>query len=267
MQRSPRRVVVSAQRETLAWNGNASGLPYPSSEVWRAIDERDAMFHDREHAGAALASALQGFERHDPVVYALPRGGVPVAAAVARRLGAPLDLILVRKLGAPHHPELAIGALVDGAAPTTILHEEVIRALGVGQDYLKAAESAALAETERRRAIFFRERTPVSPRGRNVIIVDDGLATGATMEAAVKAMRQAGAKRVIVAVPVAPAETAAKFRDLADDFICVETPTSFWAVGAHYRDFPQLTDADVVQILSAFEEGADDERRKKARTP
>ncbi|MEX0644295.1 MAG: phosphoribosyltransferase family protein [Parvularculaceae bacterium] len=213
------------------------------------------MFRDREEAGEALAAALKGFERLDPVVYALPRGGVPVAAKVASKLGAPLDLILVRKLGAPSHSELAIGALVDGAAPTTILHDDVIRALRVPSDYIEAAKAAALVETERRRALFSAGRKPLSPKGRNVIIIDDGLATGATMEAAVAAVRKAGAKRVVVAVPVAPAEAAIKFHALADDFVCIETPPTFWAVGAHYRNFPQLEDKDVLDILSGFDAG------------
>jgi putative phosphoribosyl transferase len=211
------------------------------------------MFESRTQAGEILASALRGFAELDPIVYALVRGGVPVAAAVAERLGAPLDLILVRKLGAPFQPELAIGAVVDGGAPASVLHQDRIAELGVGEEYLKKAEEDALEEIERRRAVFFKRRKPLPPAGRTVIIVDDGLATGATMEAAVKAMRGAGAERVIVAVPVAPADTAAKFRSLADDFVCVETPSPFWAVGNHYRAFPQLADSDVVEILADFE--------------
>lgn len=217
------------------------------------------MFENRTQAGEILGSALGGFAKLDPVVYALVRGGVPVAAAVAERLGAPLDLILVRKLGAPFQPELAIGAVVDGGAPATVLHKDHIAELGVGEDYLKKAEADALEEIERRRAVFFKRHKPLPPAGRTVIIVDDGLATGATMEAAVKAMRGAGAERVIVAVPVAPADTAKKFRRIADDFVCVETPSPFWAVGNHYRTFPQLADSDVVEILADF-----DKKRRSA---
>lgn len=218
------------------------------------------MFESRTQAGEILASALRVFAELDPIVYALVRGGVPVAAAVAERLGAPLDLILVRKLGAPFQPELAIGAVVDGGALATVLHKDRIAELGVGEEYLKTAEEGALAEIERRREVFFKRRKPVSPTGRTVILVDDGLATGATMEAAVKAMRGAGAKRVIVAVPVAPADAAAKFRRLADDFVCVDTPSPFWAVGNHYQTFPQLADSDVVEILADF----DKKRRARA---
>jgi predicted phosphoribosyltransferase len=232
-------------------------LPYR-----RAIVEVKIVFEDRGEAGEALASALREFKDLDPVVYALPRGGVPVAAVVAKRLGAPLDLILVRKLGAPRQPELAIGALVDGAAPITILHEEIIRALGIGADYIRSTEAAALAETERRRAVFYRDRDPVSPKNRTVIIVDDGLATGATMEAAVKAMRKAGANRIIVAVPVAPADAATKFREIADEFLCVEAPSAFCAVGNHYRNFPQLADSDVLRILADFEKEAGPRRKR-----
>lgn len=208
------------------------------------------MFADREAAGAMLAKRLLHFSSDNPIVYALPRGGLPVAAAVADALGAPLDVILVRKLGAPGHAELAIGAIVDGAAPGIVLHRALIDDLGVSEEFLEAARSAALREIERRRAVFLRDRKPVPPKDRDVIIVDDGLATGATMEAAVEAMRKAGAKRVIVAVPVAPIDAAERFRKLADEFVCLETPALFWSVGNQYRSFPQLTDSDVVDILN-----------------
>ncbi len=211
------------------------------------------MFESRAQAGEILGAALGGFAKLDPIVYALARGGAPVAAAVAEKINSPLDLILVRKLGAPFQPELAIGAVADGGAPASVLHKDRIDELGVGDEYLKKAEAEAFAEIERRRAVFFKRHKPVPPAGRNVILVDDGLATGATMEAAIKAMRAAGAKRVIVAVPVAPADAAEKFRALADDFVCVETPSPFWAVGNHYQAFPQLSDSDVVEILAEFE--------------
>lgn len=222
------------------------------------------MFDNREQAGEALASAVEKLEIEDCVVYGLPRGGLPVAAAIAKRLGAPLDLILVRKLGAPWQEELAIGAVADGETPSTILNEDLIRELNVSEDHIRKSVNEALAEIERRRAIFFKNHKPVPAKDRTVIIVDDGLATGATMEAAVKAMRTAGAKRVIVAVPVAPGETTEKFRRLADDFVCLETPAPFWAVGNHYREFPQLADADVVRILEAFEKGAPAKPEEKA---
>lgn len=211
------------------------------------------MFDNRTQAGQALARALGKYAGDDVVVYALPRGGLPVAAAVASKLDAPLDVILVRKLGAPGHAEFAIGAVVDGAAPALILHKDVIRQLGVGRRYIEGAKETALEEIERRRTLYLKGRRPVSPRGKTAIVIDDGLATGATMEAAVKAMREAGAGRIVVAVPVAPADTVARLQQYADEVLCLETPVHFWSVGGHYRAFPQLEDADVVKILDAQE--------------
>jgi predicted phosphoribosyltransferase len=215
-----------------------------------------AMFDSREQAGKTLAAALQETASLNPAVYALPRGGLPVAVAVAERLGAPLDIVLVRKLGAPGHKELAIGAVVDGPAPTVVLHRDILHELGVSQNYLDQARKDALLEIERRRKIYVGNREPVSPKGRTVILVDDGLATGATMETAVKAMRKAGAGQIIVAVPTAPVDAAEKFHRLADKFVCLETPEPFWAVGNQYRNFPQLTDDDVIDILKRFDRRA-----------
>ncbi len=212
------------------------------------------MFDSREHAGMELAQTLHRYANDKPIVYALPRGGLPVAAAVADALDAPLDLILVRKIGAPGHQELAIGAVVDGAAPTLILHKDIIRDLGVDKNYIERANKSALAEIERRREIFFKGRDPISPEGRTVIIVDDGLATGATMQAAVQAIRKAGPRRLIIAVPVAPADTIAHLRNLADEIVCLEIPTPFWSVGGHYLSFPQLKDDDVVRCLENYEQ-------------
>ncbi len=208
------------------------------------------MFKDRREAGKLLAERLLSFAEAKPIVYALPRGGLPVADEVAKSLKAPLDLILVRKLGAPGHQELAIGALVDGAAPTTILHQDIIAELDVPDSYIKSAEATALAEIERRRKLYMKDRPALSPKDRTVIIVDDGLATGATMEAAVAAIRKAGAARIIVAVPVAPRETMGRLKQAADNVIALETPYPFWSVGSWYRSFPQLTDEDVVETLA-----------------
>lgn len=207
------------------------------------------MFEDRHAAGKALAGRLRDYSKPAPIVFALPRGGIPVAAAVAEALDTPLDVILVRKLGAPGHDELAIGAIVDGGSPTIVLYKDAVDETGASEGFIEAAKSAALSEIERRRRIFLGDASPASPAGRNIIIIDDGLATGATMEAAIDAMRKVGASHITVAVPVAPAEAAARFRRLADDFICLETPSMFWAVGQQYRNFRQLTDADVVAIL------------------
>lgn len=208
------------------------------------------MFESRRQAGEKLGAALQRFATLNPAVYGLVRGGLPVAAAVAEHLGAPLDIVLVRKIGAPMQPELAIGAIADGAAPAVVLHKGRIRELGVDDEYLRKAVSDAETELRRRRTAFFNAHKPLSPASRTVILVDDGLATGATMEAAVKAMRNSGARRIIVAAPVAPTDAVEKFQRIADDVVCLETPTPFWAVGNHYGSFPQLTDSDVVAILA-----------------
>lgn len=210
-------------------------------------------FRDRHEAGEKLGEALARMKLDDPVVYALPRGGAPVGAAVARALDAPFDVILVRKLGAPGFEELAIGAVADGAEPAIILHDDQIRDLGVKETYIREAERIAFAEIERRRKLF-RARLPAqNAAGRTAVIVDDGLATGATMEAAIKSMRTVGARRVIVAVPVAPRDLAWKFRELADDLVCLATPAPFFAVGAHYEDFRQLTDADILRLLEGID--------------
>ncbi|WP_375206668.1 phosphoribosyltransferase [Hyphococcus sp.] len=208
------------------------------------------MFRDRREAGRQLAEKLLSFAKAEPIVYALPRGGLPVADEVAKRLDAPLDLILVRKLGAPGHEELAIGALVDGAAPTTILHQDVIAELNVPDAYIQSVETDALAEIERRRKLYMKDQPPLPAKDRTAIIVDDGLATGATMEAAVAAMCKAGAAQIIVAVPVAPRDTIEKLEKIADDVIALETPYPFWSVGSWYQSFPQLTDEDVIETLA-----------------
>ncbi len=207
------------------------------------------MFENRQQAGEKLANALQPYAEGSPIVYALPRGGLPVAAVVADALGAPLDLILVRKIGAPGRQELAIGALVDGAEPTFILHEDIIARLGVKDAYIARAKAEALDEIERRRALYFQDRQPVSANARTGIIVDDGLATGATMEAAVESVRNAGSKAVIVAVPTAPRETVTRLQRKADAVVCLETPAAFVSVGGRYRHFPQLTDENVLRIM------------------
>ena len=209
-------------------------------------------FETREQAGAILASALQAYADKKPIVYALPRGGLPVAAVVAASLKAPLDLILVQKIGAPGHAELAIGAVVDGAAPTVILHNDSIEELGIGADYINTARVNALREIERRRALYLHDQQPISATGRTAIIIDDGLATGATMEAAATAIRKSGPDQLIIAAPVAPSETLDRLRKIADEVVCIETPTPFWSVGGQYRSFPQLSDNDVIEILARF---------------
>jgi predicted phosphoribosyltransferase len=182
-------------------------------------------------------------------VLALPRGGVPVAAEVASFLRAPLDLILVRKIGAPMQPELAIGAVVDGGAPVTVRNRELIEDTGTSEREFQALCKRELAEIERRRAEYLGGRTPADPKGRIAIVIDDGIATGATMRAALQATRMRKPKKLILAVPVAPAETLESLRQEADEVICLETPKYFGAVGHFYEDFGQLTDDDVRDIL------------------
>ncbi len=218
-------------------------------------------FENRDTAGALLAKALRPYVSDKPVVYALPRGGVPVAAAVAKEFNAPLDLILVRKIGAPGHVELAIGAIVDGSSPTIILNRDIIRELGVSGAYINNATEDALREIERRRALYLQNRRFISPEGRTAIIVDDGLATGATMEAAAAAMRKLKPSQLIIAAPVAPIDTLDRLRTIADTVVCLETPSPFWSVGRHYQSFPQLNDADVIEILDSYRAQRDQNSR------
>mgnify|MGYP005849124225 CR=1 FL=1 len=206
-------------------------------------------FADRHEAGRRLAWRLRPLAGERPVVLALPRGGVPVAFEVAAALHAPLDLVLVRKLGAPGNPELAVGAVVDGETPCCLLNEELVRALGVPDAYLAAEQARQLAEIERRRSLYLGDRPRPSLTGRTVILVDDGIATGATMKAALAAARQAGAARLVVATPVAPADTLAELRELADMVVVLMTPAGFAAVGQFYEDFTQIEDGMVIDLL------------------
>lgn len=211
------------------------------------------MFTNRTEAGLQLAERLA--ERltqlavDAPVVYALPRGGVPVAVEVARRLHAPLDLILVRKIGAPGYPEVALGAVVNGASPQTIVNEDVFAATGGDSVGLARARRRELAEIERRRILYLGDRPPISPRGRVAVIVDDGLATGASAKAALTALKRQGAALTVLAVPVAPADLVEEMRRYADVVVMLHAPQEFWAIGPFYTDFHQLSDAETVALL------------------
>lgn len=207
------------------------------------------MFSDRADAGRRLAEVLAHRGLADPVLYALPRGGVPVAMEIGRRLNIPVDLVLVRKIGAPGSPELALGAVTDGAKALTVINPDVARMTGASAAYLEHARARELAEIERRRALYLGDRPRSNPSGRTAIVVDDGLATGATARAAAKALRAQGAAQVIAAVPVAPADTVAALSDDFDEVICLEQPEPFFGVGAWYRDFHQLSDEEVVALL------------------
>lgn len=213
------------------------------------MDRRPPLFEDRAEAGRRLADVLVALKARDPVIYALPRGGAPVAFEVARRLDAPLDLALVRKIGAPGNPELALAAVIDGEHPHTVINEEVRRMTGADAAYLERAQTRELAEIERRRALYFGGRSRPDPRGRTAIIVDDGLATGATARAAVLGLRGQGAGRVILAVPVAPPDAADALREEVDAFVCLAEPVSFRSVGEAYVDFHQLDDQEVLDLM------------------
>lgn len=210
-------------------------------------------FADRREAGRELAQAVKmavrahGFA--EPVVLALPRGGVPVGFEVARALQAPLDVLLVRKIGAPGHEEYGIGALVDGASPQVVIDEAAARMVGADRDYIAAQTARQLAEIERRRGLY-RAGQGVPLKGRTAIVVDDGIATGGTVRAALQALAAAGPACIVLAVPLAPAEVLPDLRKLCDEVICLATPYPFLAVGMHYRDFTQTEDDEVVRLLA-----------------
>lgn len=212
------------------------------------LASRGRRFADRGAAGRALAERLGAYAgRADTLVLALPRGGVPVAFEVARALGAPLDLLLARKLGVPGERELAMGAIAEGGAQA--LNEDVIGALGVGPGLIAQVAAAESREIARQAAAYREGRPPPELQGRTVILVDDGLATGATMRAAIAAARARGATRLIVAAPVAADDTVALLRAQADEIVAVETPEPFGAIGMWYDDFSQVSDDEVRALL------------------
>jgi putative phosphoribosyl transferase len=208
-------------------------------------------FTGRTEAGRLLAARIVALRLRNPVVYALPRGGVPVAAEVADALHAPLDLVLVRKIGAPGQPELALGAVVDGDAPETVLNPEIMEVTGATDAFIEAARQRELGEIERRRLRYLAGHPRIDPAGREAVVVDDGIATGATARAALHALRRRGAARLVLATPVAPAETLKALRDEADEIVCLFQPAPFFGIGAFYRDFHQLADDEVIGLLAA----------------
>jgi putative phosphoribosyl transferase len=209
------------------------------------------MFQDRDEAGQRLAEALAGRGLDGPVVLALPRGGVPVAAPVARRLGAALGLLLVRKLGVPGHEELAAGAVGGGDPPVTVFNDNVLAMIGKTEADFAGAVAAKVGEIAARRARYLGDRPDPEVAGRTVVVVDDGIATGATVRAGLLLLKARKPARVILAVPVAPRAALGDFAGLADEVLCLETPEPFVAVGAHYARFPQTSDEEVVALLEA----------------
>jgi putative phosphoribosyl transferase len=205
-------------------------------------------FSDRHDAGRQLAEALDKYaNHHDTIVLALPRGGVPVAYEVARALDAPLDVFLVRKLGTPGHEELAMGAIASGGV--RVVNEQVRAMLQVSEDAIERVAAREQEELQRREHVYRGDAPPPELRGRTVIVVDDGLATGSTMRAAAEALRAHEPRWIVVAVPVAAPETCSEFRDIVDDVVCLYTPDRFQAVGLWYDDFSQTSDDEVRTLL------------------
>jgi putative phosphoribosyl transferase len=214
------------------------------------VDQNDRVrFRDRAEAGRALAHALSRYAgRDDVVVLALPRGGVPVGYEVAKELGAPLDVFLVRKLGVPGHEELAMGAIATGGV--LVLDERVLRWLGINEDQIQKTLARELDELRRREATYRDGRPLPDLKGKTVILVDDGLATGASMQAAAGAVRRHEPARIVIAVPVASRATCDRFRDEVDEVVCAVTPEPFYAVGNWYEDFSQTSDDEVRELLA-----------------
>jgi putative phosphoribosyl transferase len=206
-------------------------------------------YQDRSDAGRLLARKLVAFGQDpDTIVLALPRGGVEVAFEIAAALSLPLDVLIVRKLGTPGQPELAMGAIASGGI--RVLNEEVVRELGLGEQTIERVTVVERQEIERREGLYRGTRPPLDPRGRTVLLVDDGLATGSTMLAAIQALRARGPRRIIAAIPVAARESLQRVRAAADEVVCLQTPSPFVAIGAWYERFPQLDNDDVRRLLA-----------------
>jgi putative phosphoribosyl transferase len=206
-------------------------------------------FHDRTHAGRLLAAELHRFAGRDPVVLALPRGGVPVAFEVAHALGAPLDLVLVRKIGAPHQPELAVAAVVDGEQMEIVVNEDVAASLHLPKGWVEREAARQVEEIERRRRLYLGGRERVAVEGRTALVVDDGIATGATVRAALRAVRRRKPGRLVLAVPVAPPDAVESLRHEVDEVVCLLTPDDLYAIGQFYDDFSQVDDDEVRELL------------------
>jgi len=209
------------------------------------------IFKNRQQAGKLLAEEIARHGYDDPIVLGLPRGGVPVAAEVAAKLKAPLDVILVRKIGAPMQPELAIGAVVDGGTPEIVRNEELIRALGLTEDDFREEAQRQLEIIEARRKLWVAGRPRIPVKDKTAIIVDDGIATGATVRASLHALKRQGPKRTVVATPVAPLQAVEALRGEADEVICLEIPAFFGAISVFYLDFSQVSDAEVSRLLES----------------
>jgi len=208
------------------------------------------MFADRIDAGRRLAAKLKGFKDAAPVVLALPRGGVPVGFEIASAIAAPLDVILVRKIGAPFQQELALGAIVGNGAIERVMDSALIAELDVSRDYLEKEIAQQSAEIDRRRKLYYGARQPADIRDKTAIVVDDGIATGYTMRAAIRATWQREPRRIVMAVPVAPPQTIEALRQEVDEIVCLAMPEDLWAIGAYYSDFRQIEDEEVIDLLA-----------------
>jgi len=232
--------------------------------------DRTRIFADRRDAGRRLAAALRDYVDQDPLVLALPRGGVPVAYEVAVELAAPLDLLFVRKIGAPGHPELGLGALVDGADPQLVMNAEVERMVEPPPGYVDQQVRLELEEIDRRRQVYLGGRRALSAHDRTVLLIDDGVATGGTVRAALQGLKKTGVRRLVLGLPVGPRDVIAGLREETDEVVCLATPEPFYAVGLWYRDFTQTTDEEVVELLAQAERSTggqrdEDRRRDDAR--
>jgi len=215
-------------------------------EAWHQI-----RFVDRRDAGRQLGERLLPFAYENPLVIALPRGGVPVAREVARALHAPLDFLAVRKLGAPHNPEYGIGAVAEGGV--RVIDPEAVAILGLRNGVVDAIAARESEELKRRVALYRGDRAPLALSGHTAIVVDDGVATGVTDTAALRALRRCGPRRLVLAVPVCPPDTESRLREEADEVICLQAPPRFFGVGQFYEDFSQVADEEVVSILAEFD--------------
>src|SRR6516164_6508239 len=207
-------------------------------------------FADRGEAGRRLADKLLHFKDRQPVVLALPRGGVAVGFEIAHALDAPLDIVLVRKIGVPWQPEFALGAVTDGARYETFIDRNLAASLDIPVSYIEEETSRQLKEIERRRKAYCEGRPALEIAGHSAIVVDDGIATGATMRVALQAVRRHGPARLVLAVPLSPPDTLTALREEVDEAVCLEIPAELGAVGYHYRDFHQMRDAEVTELLA-----------------
>ena len=207
-------------------------------------------FADRADAGRRLAIRLAHLRDRQPIVLALPRGCAAVAFEIAQALAAPLDVVLVRKIGVPWQPELALGAVSDGAQAETFIDPELVKELPLPERYVEEETARQLEEIERRRKIYRGGRPPLDVAGRTAIVVDDGIATGATMRVALRAVRRRAPAWLVLAVPVAPPDTLAELRKEVDEAVCIETPPMLGAIGFYYGDFHQMTDAEVIDLMT-----------------